>query len=64
MRDGVLVLALAEGQQIQSPRIDEVMDVATNASVIGAISTDEAYLCPRWPTKNAETPPPYCNLGW
>jgi hypothetical protein len=37
---------------------------ATNASVIGAISTDEAYLYPRWPTKNAETPPPYCSFGW
>ncbi len=37
---------------------------ATNASVIGAISTDDAYLCPRWPAKNAETPPPYCSFGW
>ena len=27
VRDGVLVLALAEGQQVQSPGIDEVMDV-------------------------------------
>src|SRR5207249_5328069 len=38
--------------------------LATNASVIGCISTDEAYLWPRWPTKKADTPPPYCNRGW
>ena len=63
VRDGVLVLALKDSRSRPRAAMKWWM-FATNASVIGAISTEDAYLWPRWPTKKAETPPPYCSLGW
>jgi hypothetical protein len=36
---------------------------ATNASVIGSISADDANAQPRWPRKKPTTPCSYCSLG-